>query len=59
MKTRERRAVREMKEKRPFGVTLWEEASNCHKLLRVKSSSVVNVMVKRRDIDHVMWGLER
>ncbi len=44
---------------RPFGVALYEEASNCHKLLRAKNSLVVNVMVKRRDFDHVMWGLER
>ena len=31
------------------------EASNCHKLLRSKAA-VVNVMVKRRDVDHVKYG---
>ena len=45
-------------EGRPFGVALWGEASNCRKLLRTKAA-VVNVMVKRRDFDRVMQGLER
>jgi hypothetical protein len=37
----------------PFGAALWGEASNSHKLLRSKAA-VVDVMVKRRDDDHVM-----
>ena len=37
---------------------LWEEASNSRKLLRPKAA-VVNVPVKRRDGNHVMYGLER
>ncbi len=41
-----------------FGAALWEEASNCRKLLRSKAA-VVNVSVKRRGIDHVMCGIER
>ena len=45
-------------EGRSFGAALWEEASNCRKLLRSKAA-VVNVSVKRRDKDHVMYGLER
>ena len=45
-------------EGRPFGAALWEEASNCRKLLRLKAA-VVNVPVKRRDCDHFMYGLER
>ena len=45
-------------EGRSFGAALWEEASNCRELLRSKAA-VVNVSVKRRDIDHVMYGLER
>src|SRR5215831_14106061 len=45
-------------EGRPFGAALWEEASNCRKLLRPKAT-VVNVPVKRRDWNHVMYGLER
>ena len=40
-------------EGRPFEVALQGEASNSHKLLRAKPA-VVNVMVKRRGIDHVM-----
>jgi hypothetical protein len=31
------------------------EASNRHELLRLKAA-VVNVMVKRRDVDHVRYG---
>jgi hypothetical protein len=53
MKTRERHAVREMKEdpsERSVG-----EASNRHELLRAKSA-VVSVMVKRRELDHVRYG---
>jgi hypothetical protein len=42
-------------EGRSFGAALWEEASNCRKLLRPKAV-VVNVPVKRRDFDHVMYG---
>ena len=38
---------------RPFEAALQGEASNSHKLLRAKPA-VVNVMVKRRGIDHVM-----
>ena len=38
-----------------FGAALWEEASNCRKLLRSKAA-VVNVPVKRRGFDHVMYG---
>ena len=34
-------------EGRSFGAALWEEASNCRKLLRSKAA-VVNVPVKRR-----------
>jgi hypothetical protein len=45
-------------EGRSLGAALWEEASNSHKLLRSRAA-VVNVMVKRRDFDHVMYGLER
>jgi hypothetical protein len=45
-------------EGRPFGAALWEEASNCRKLLRSKAA-VVNVSVKRRGFDHVMYGIER
>src|SRR5215831_9135878 len=45
-------------EGRSLGAALWEEASNSHKLLRLRAV-VVNVMVKRRDIDRVMYGLER
>ena len=45
-------------EGRSFGAALWGEASNCHKLLQPKAA-VVNVMVKRCDDDHVMYGLER
>jgi hypothetical protein len=45
-------------EGRSFGAALWEEASNCRKLLRPKAA-VVNVPVKRRGFDHVMCGLER
>jgi hypothetical protein len=45
-------------EGRSFGAALWEEASNCRKLLRSKAV-VVNVPVKRRGFDHVMCGLER
>ena len=45
-------------EGRPFGAALWEEASNCRKLLRSKAA-VVNVSVKRRGLDHVMCGIER
>ena len=41
-----------------FGAALWEEASNCRKLLRPKAA-VVNGPVKRRDLDHVRYGLER
>ena len=42
-------------EGRSFGAALWEEASNCRKLLRSKAA-VVNVPVKRRGFDHVMYG---
>ena len=42
----------------PFGAALQGEASNRHKLLRSKAA-VVNVVVKRRDFDHVMYGTER
>ena len=45
-------------EGRPFGTALQGEVSNCHELLWSKAL-VMNVMVKRRDIDCVMWGLER
>ena len=45
-------------EGRPFGVALQGEASNSHKLLRAKPA-VVNVMVKRRGNDRVMYELER
>src|ERR1039457_7286847 len=45
-------------EGRPLGAALWEEASNCRKLLRSKAA-VVNVSVKRRGFDHVMCGIER
>jgi hypothetical protein len=45
-------------EGRSFGAALWEEASNCRKLLRSKAV-VVNVSVKRRGFDHVMCGIER
>jgi len=45
-------------EGRSFGAALWEEASNCRKLLRSKAA-VVNVSVKRRGLDHVMCGIER
>jgi len=41
-----------------FGAGLQEQASNSRKLLRPKAA-VVNVTVKRRDIDHVMCGSER
>src|SRR3954453_14408141 len=40
------------------GAALQEEASNCHELLRPKSA-VVNVMVKRRGCDRVMYGSGR
>jgi hypothetical protein len=40
-------------EGRSFGAALQGEASNCHKLLWSKAM-VMNVMVKRRDIDCVM-----
>jgi hypothetical protein len=43
---------------RPSGAALQEEASNCHELLRPKSA-VVNVMVKRRGCDRVMYGSGR
>src|SRR5467141_1065962 len=39
----------------PFGAVLWGKASNRHELLRSKAA-VVNVMVKRRDVDHVRYG---
>jgi hypothetical protein len=39
----------------PFGAALQEEAPNCHELLRSKAA-VVNVMVKRRGKDCVMYG---
>jgi hypothetical protein len=42
-------------EGRPFEVALEGEASNSQKLLRTKAV-VVNVLVKRRDCDHVMYG---
>jgi hypothetical protein len=42
----------------PLEAALWEEVSNCRKLLRSKAA-VVNVPVKRRDNDHVKYGLER
>ena len=42
-------------EGRPFEVALEGEASNSQKLLRAKAV-VVNVLVKRRDGDHVMYG---
>ena len=45
-------------EGRSFGAVLSGKASNSHELLRSKAA-VVNVMVKRRDNDRVMWGLER
>src|SRR5215471_9939595 len=45
-------------EGRSLGAASWEEASNSHKLLRSRAA-VGNVMVKRRDFDHVMYGLER
>jgi hypothetical protein len=41
-------------EGRSFGAALWEEASNCRKLLRSKAA-VVNVMVKRRGVDRVRY----
>src|SRR3954471_13586342 len=40
------------------GAALQEEASNCHELLRPKAA-VVNVMVKRRGCDRVMYGSGR
>lgn len=43
---------------RPSGAALQEEASNCHELLRSKAA-VVNVMVKRRGCDRVMYGSGR
>ena len=43
---------------RPSGAALQEEASNCHELLRPKAA-VVNVMVKRRGGDRVMYGSGR
>ena len=43
---------------RPSGAALQEEASNCHELLRPKAA-VVNVMVKRRGCDRVMYGSGR
>jgi hypothetical protein len=43
---------------RSSGAALQEEASNSHELLRTKSA-VVNVMEKRRGIDHVMYGSGR
>lgn len=43
---------------RPSGAALQEEASNCHELLRSKAA-VVNVMVKRRGGDRVMYGSGR
>ena len=42
---------------RSIEAALWEEASNCRKLLRTKSL-VVNVSVKRRN-EYVKYGLER
>jgi hypothetical protein len=42
----------------PFGAVLQGEAPNSRKLLRSKAA-VVNVSVKRRDLNHVMYGLER
>jgi hypothetical protein len=42
-------------EGRPFGAALQEEASNHHELLRSKAA-VVNVMAKRRGVDHVRYG---
>ena len=39
----------------PFGAVLQGKASNRHELLRSKAA-VVNVMVKRRDVDHVRYG---
>ena len=41
---------------RPSGAALQEEASNCHELLK---AAVVNVMVKRRGCDCVMYGSGR
>ena len=41
---------------RPSGAALQEEASNCHELLK---AAVVNVMVKRRGYDCVMYGSGR
>ena len=40
---------------RPFAVTLEGQASNSQKLLRTKAV-VVNVLVKKRDREHVMYG---
>ena len=45
-------------EGRSLGVALQGEASNCHGLLRPKAA-VVNAVVKRREVNHVMYGLER
>ena len=45
-------------EGRPFEVALEGEASNSQKLLRAKAV-VVNVLVKRRGGEHVMYGGER
>jgi hypothetical protein len=45
-------------EGRPLEAALWEEVSNCRKLLRSKAA-VVNVSVKRRDNDYVKYGVER
>jgi len=53
-KMRKHRAVPEMKVG-PSEPSCRGEASNRHKLLRPKAA-VVNVMVKRRDSDHVMCG---
>ena len=38
----------------PFGAVLQGKASNRHELLR-PNTAVVNVMVKRRGIDHVRY----
>jgi hypothetical protein len=46
--------VREMKED-PSEPSCRGEASNRHELLRAKSA-VVNVMDKRRGLDHVRYG---
>ena len=53
-KVRERHAVREMKED-PSEPSCRGRLQNRHELLRSKAA-VVNVMVKRRDVDHVRYG---